>query len=320
MMTTRVSAHMSNEAASSWGVREGAAINRDIRRRSNHAFDSKLVTYRSFEPSHLPLSKHSRVSLACSSQLSPKRTELDTKPGKNSEDIVFRLLLLDNLSSLLLSSLLALLAFSLSLRHSLTLLRRRLRPFLIPIPSILLSSRSSSLLPLPRRPLLLRSTSTSSQRRRTCPKQQPSAHPSPTSKKPTANGKGSNSPPSPPADTAASFFLITPQVLLAVLGVLKPAATRSFSRSISGGDFRQDQACWRTRSSFSVKVGLVVGVVGGVLGGEDILVVVVVIVVGEEGEWVWLGWVGEEGEKDGEVKGRDHMVVGACFTSHGLGA
>ena len=46
---------------------------------------------------------------------------------------------------------------------------------------------------------------------------------------------------------------MVPQVLEAVLVVLKSAATLSFSRSMSGGDLRQSQAALRTRSSFSVK-------------------------------------------------------------------
>lgn len=51
----------------------------------------------------------------------------------------------------------------------------------------------------------------------------------------------------------ANFFLMVPQVLEAVLVVLKSAATLSFSRSMSGGDLRQSHAALRTRSSFSVK-------------------------------------------------------------------
>jgi len=74
-------------------------------------------------------------------------------------------------------------------------------------------------------------------------------------------------PPSPSAGAkVASFFLITPQVLEAVLVVLKSAATRSLSMSISGGDFRQCQAALRTRSSFSVKSDF------SVLCGEESLV------------------------------------------------
>lgn len=42
---------------------------------------------------------------------------------------------------------------------------------------------------------------------------------------------------------AASFFLITPQVLAAVFWVLKPAMTWSFAMSTSGGpDLRHCQA------------------------------------------------------------------------------
>ena len=59
---------------------------------------------------------------------------------------------------------------------------------------------------------------------------------------------------------------MTPQVLEAVLVVLKSAATLSFSRSTSGGALRQCQAAFRTRSSFSVKMGL------SALAGEDSLV------------------------------------------------
>jgi hypothetical protein len=59
---------------------------------------------------------------------------------------------------------------------------------------------------------------------------------------------------------------MTPQVLEAVFVVLKPAASLSFSISISGGDLRQHQAALRTRSSFSVKRAL------SALAGEDSLV------------------------------------------------
>jgi len=55
---------------------------------------------------------------------------------------------------------------------------------------------------------------------------------------------------------AISFFLMVPQVLLAVLVVLKPPALASFSTSTSGGpDLRHVQATFNTRSSFSVKTG-----------------------------------------------------------------
>jgi hypothetical protein len=47
---------------------------------------------------------------------------------------------------------------------------------------------------------------------------------------------------------------MVPQVLEAVLRVLKSAATLSFSMSTSGGVLRQNQAALRTPSSFSVKM------------------------------------------------------------------
>ena len=78
---------------------------------------------------------------------------------------------------------------------------------------------------------------------------------------------------------------MTPQVFCAVLVVLKPAASFSFSMSISGGVLRQDQAALRTRSSFSVKRAL------SVLAGEDSLVGEADMVVGVFGALdVGSGW------------------------------
>jgi hypothetical protein len=57
------------------------------------------------------------------------------------------------------------------------------------------------------------------------------------------------------AESRSSSILMVPQVLEAVLVVLKSAATLGFSMSISGGDLRQCQAALRTRSSLSVKMG-----------------------------------------------------------------
>jgi len=65
---------------------------------------------------------------------------------------------------------------------------------------------------------------------------------------------------------AISFFLMVPQVLLAVLVVLKPPALASFSTSTSGGpDLRHVQATFNTLSSFSVKTGF-----SGDLAAEDL--------------------------------------------------
>jgi hypothetical protein len=70
---------------------------------------------------------------------------------------------------------------------------------------------------------------------------------------------------------------MVPQVLEAVLRVLKSAATLSFSMSTSGGVLRQNQAALRTRSSFSVKMDFSVvpdccGLAGeeALMGEEDI--------------------------------------------------
>lgn len=105
-------------------------------------------------------------------------------------------------------------------------------------------------------------------------------------------------PPSPSARTGtggarlASFFLMVPQVLEAVLVVLKSAATLSFSMSISGGDLRQCQAALRTFSSFSVKKGFSAVAAAcccccfagdaDLMGEEDMVLFLVVLV------WGWL--------------------------------